>query len=125
MRLFTKMFLAASCSMVVATYALGQNRDIGSVDKQSTQEETEKMPEPEKFLADLLQIRQLIDLGIPLTPEENLQPGMRVRVKTGPMQGLEGQVLQRHGERKLLVSVNFIQRGASLELGDWELERIV
>ena len=51
MRLFTKMFLAASCSMVVATYALGQNRDIGSVDKQSTQKETKKMSEPEKFLS--------------------------------------------------------------------------
>lgn len=81
--------------------------------------------EPERFLADLQQIRQLIDLGVPLTPEEKLQPGMLVRVKSGPMVGLQGQVLERRGERRLLVSVNFIQRGASLELGDWELERIV
>lgn len=83
------------------------------------------VPEPARFIAELAQIKQLIDLGVPLTPEERLQPGMLVRVKTGPMQGLEGEVLQRRGERRLLVSVNFIQRGASLELGDWELERIV
>jgi transcription antitermination factor NusG len=81
--------------------------------------------EPDKFLADLQQIHRLIDLGAPLTPEEKLQPGMLVRVKTGPMTGLQGQILERRGERRLLVSVNFIQRGASLELGDWELEKIV
>jgi transcriptional antiterminator RfaH len=81
--------------------------------------------EPEKFLRELVQIKRLIDLGVPLTPEEKLQPGAWVRIKSGPMTGLQGQVLKRRGERRLLVAVNFIQRGASLELGDWELERIV
>jgi hypothetical protein len=51
MRLFTKMFLAVCCSMVVATHALGQNGDTESVDKQSTQKEPKKMPEPEQFLS--------------------------------------------------------------------------
>lgn len=77
------------------------------------------------FLADLRQLHQLIALGVPLTPEERLQPGMRVRVKNGPFAGVEGVVLKRHSERKLLVMVNFIQRGASMELGDYELEQIV
>jgi transcription antitermination factor NusG len=77
------------------------------------------------FLADLRQLHQLIALGVPLTPEERLQPGMRVRVKTGPFAGVEGVVLKRHSERRLLVMVNFIQRGASMELGDYELEQIV
>jgi transcription antitermination factor NusG len=81
--------------------------------------------EPEKFLADLQQIHKLIEVGVPLTPEEKLQPGMLVRVKTGPMAGLQGQILERRGERRLLVSVNFIQQGASLELGDWELEEFI
>ena len=40
MRLFTKTFLAACCTLVVATHALGQNSDAESVDKQLTQEET-------------------------------------------------------------------------------------
>ncbi len=77
------------------------------------------------FMADLWQLHQLIALGVPLTPEERLQPGMRVRVKTGPFAGVEGVVLKRHSERRLLVMVNVIQRGASLELGDYELEQIV
>ncbi len=81
--------------------------------------------DPTAFVAELRQLHQLIALGVPLTPEERLQPGMRVRVKTGPFAGVEGVVLKRHGARKLLVMVNFIQRGASMELGDYELEEVV
>lgn len=77
------------------------------------------------FAAELRQLHHLIALGVPLTPEERLQPGMRVRVKNGPFAGVEGTVLKRHSERKLLVMVNFIQRGASMELGDYELEELV
>lgn len=78
-----------------------------------------------EFTAELRQLHQLIGLGVPLTPEARLQAGMRVRVKTGPFAGVEGTVLKRHSERKLLVMVNFIQRGASMELGDYELEEVV
>lgn len=78
--------------------------------------------DPATFLSELRQLHQLIALGAPLTPEERLSPGMRVRVKTGPFAGVEGVVLKRHSERRLLVMVNFIQRGASMELGDYELE---
>jgi transcription antitermination factor NusG len=78
-----------------------------------------------QLLAELRQIKRLIDLGVPLNPEEQFAAGALVRVKSGPMSGLEGRVLQRHGERRLLIAVNFIQRGASLELGDWELERVL
>jgi transcriptional antiterminator RfaH len=81
--------------------------------------------DPTNFVAELRQLQQLIELGVPLTPEERLQPGMRVRVKNGPFAGVEGFVLKRHSERKLLVMVNFIQRGASMELGDYELEQLV
>ena len=83
-----------------------------------------KVSKPEQLLDDLLQIQRLVDLGVPLHPDEQLQPGMRVRVKSGPMQGLEGRILKRHDQARLFVAVNFIQCGASLELGDWELERL-
>src|SRR5260221_12070978 len=37
----------------------------------------------EALTQDLRNIRDLIDLGVPLTPEARLQPGRRVRVKSG------------------------------------------
>jgi transcriptional antiterminator RfaH len=78
--------------------------------------------QPAEFVQELSQIHQLIELGQPLTAEERLQPGQRVRIKSGPLTGLTGTILQRREGRRLLVMVNFIQRGASIEIGDFELE---
>lgn len=78
--------------------------------------------EPDRFVHDLQQIKRLIECGVPLTPEDKLRPGMLVRVKNGPLRGLDGRILENRSGRRLLVAVNFIQRGASVELGDWELE---
>ncbi len=78
----------------------------------------------ESLVHDLRQIRHLIASGAPLTVESRLVPGDRVRVKHGPFAGLEGTVLQRRGKTRLLVAVNFLQQGASVEVEDFYLEPI-
>jgi transcriptional antiterminator RfaH len=72
----------------------------------------------------LRRIHQLIAAGESVVPESEFQPGVRVRVKSGPLAGLEGSVFSRRGESRLLVYVDFVQQGASIELGEWDLERI-
>lgn len=81
--------------------------------------------EPAALVSDLRRLHHLIGLGAPLTPEARLEPGMRVQVKNGPFEGVQGVVIKRHSETRLLVMVNFIQRGASIEIGDYELEQLV
>jgi transcription antitermination factor NusG len=76
----------------------------------------------EQLLFDLRQLRRLIDSNAPLTIESRLAPGQRVRVRGGAFAGLEGDVLRRRGETRLLVSVNFLQKGASVEIDDFLLE---
>jgi transcriptional antiterminator RfaH len=71
---------------------------------------------------DLGQLRQLIDSGAALTVERRIQPGQRVRIRSGTFQGVEGQVIERHGRTRLLVAVNFLQQGASIELDDFRVE---
>jgi hypothetical protein len=78
--------------------------------------------DPEQLVFDLRQLRQLIASNAPLTIESRLSPGRRVRVKIGIFAGLEGTVLKRRGETRLLVSVNFLQQGASVEIDDFSLE---
>lgn len=73
---------------------------------------------------DLRRIHWLIDSGLPLTVESRLQPGARVRVRTGVLAGQEGIVIQRRGEQHLLVAVNFLQQGASVLLEDFEVESL-
>jgi transcription antitermination factor NusG len=80
--------------------------------------------EPEKLVNDLRQIELLIQADRPLTPEARLQPGDPVRVKSGPFTGVEGVVFQRENRARLLVSVDFLQAGASLEINAWDLEKI-
>jgi len=80
--------------------------------------------DPACLLHDLRQLRRLIASKAPLTVESRLVPGNHVRVRHGPLAGLEGTVLTRRGETRLLVRVNFIQKGASVEVDDFLLEPI-
>lgn len=83
-----------------------------------------EVDDAEALVGDLQQIRQLIASGAPLTVESRLVPGDLVRVKHGPFAGLEGTVLYRRGKTRLLVAVNFLQQGASVEVDDFYLEPI-
>lgn len=78
----------------------------------------------DELAQDLRQLHRLIQTGVPLVPERCLDAGVRVRVKTGPLTGQEGIVLQRRGDTRLLVAVRFLQQGASVQLDECELERI-
>lgn len=76
------------------------------------------------FLTDLRRIRALIETGVQITAESKIEAGDRVRIKSGSMLGLEGVVFKRHGQSRLLVMVDFLQQGASIELPDWEVEKL-
>jgi len=80
--------------------------------------------DPERLRDDLRQIHWLIESGAPLTVEQRLSKGRRVRVRGGLLAGLEGTVLARHRHTRLLVSVDFLQQGASVEIPDYLLEPI-
>jgi transcription antitermination factor NusG len=82
------------------------------------------VPDPAELHFDLQQLQRLIESGAPLTAESRLAPGDRVRVKQGPLLGIEGTVLRRRDETRLLISIRFIQQGASLAIDDYMLERL-
>ncbi|WP_237228555.1 transcription termination/antitermination protein NusG [Rubinisphaera sp. JC750] len=67
-------------------------------------------------------IETLIQCGEPVTIESRLMPGVPVRIKSGSLKGLTGTVFQRRGTNRLLVGVQLLQQGASVELNDWEVE---
>ena len=77
-----------------------------------------------QLFLDLRQLRQLIDTDAPLTIERRLSPGQRVRIKSGAMAGVEGTVTMRRGKRRLLVAVQFLQHGVSVEIDDYMVEPV-
>jgi len=67
---------------------------------------------------DLAQIYRLMISGEPLTPEERLQPGDWVEITSGPFLGLQGKIIRRGRNLRLFVEVQFLQRGASVEIDE-------
>jgi len=82
------------------------------------------IPDERTLVSDLRSIKRLIDTEKPLTPEARIEPGQAVRVRSGPLRGLEGIVVKRRGEERLLVAVRMLNQGASIELEDVDLERL-
>ncbi len=60
------------------------------------------------------------DLEIRLAPE--LGEGMRVRIKSGPLRGMEGWVEARYGPTTVLLRLDFIGQAAAVRLQAHELE---
>lgn len=77
-----------------------------------------------QLCADLQHVNCLIESGAPLTVESRLAPGRKVRVRAGCLRGMEGTVIVRRGEKRLLVAVRFLQSGVSVEIDDYMLEPI-
>jgi len=82
------------------------------------------VPDERMLVADLRAIRRLVETEQPLTPEARIEPGQHVRVRSGPLRGVEGIVVRRHGLQRLVVAVRFLNQGASVELEDVDLERL-
>jgi transcription antitermination factor NusG len=83
-----------------------------------------EIPDAEQLVADLRQIHRLISADAPMAPEARIESGMKVRVRGGALAGLEGKVVRRQGGDRLVVEVRFLQQGASVELDDYQVERI-
>ncbi len=70
---------------------------------------------------DLQQINRLIATGAPITPESRLGPGMPVEIRNGPLAGLRGKIIRRASGDRFVVQIDFIQKGASVLLEDFNL----
>jgi len=82
------------------------------------------VPDGERLRSQLKQFSDFIAAGVPLVRESRLLPGERVCSKAGPFRGTEGVVLRRNGKTELLIAVDFLQQGASLEIDDCMLEPV-
>ena len=82
------------------------------------------VPGTEQMTTDLRYVRSLILAGAPLTVEARLQPGQRVRIKSGSLMGIEGTIVCRRGETRLLIAVHYLQQGVSVQIDDYMVEPI-
>ncbi|HEY7314578.1 MAG TPA: transcription termination/antitermination NusG family protein [Gemmataceae bacterium] len=75
--------------------------------------------DPTRLQADLARVHRMMQAGMLLSPEEQLQAGAAVEIVAGPLAGLEGKILRRGKELRFFVEVRLLQRGVSVEIEGW------
>lgn len=70
---------------------------------------------------DIQAIRNCLDRGHQVEPHPYLTAGRRVRVRSGPLQGLEGTILRRKNRMRFVLSFELIMRSVAVEIDETEL----
>jgi len=69
-------------------------------------------------------VRIIVESGLPSSPWPMPGIGQRVVIESGPLQGLEGVLIGIRKRRRLVVSVNLLQRAVAVEV-DWDAARAI
>ena len=69
-------------------------------------------------------VRRIVESSFPVESHPLLQSGDRVRIKSGPLTGLEGILTRKKGLARLVVSMDLLGRSAAVEIDDLNVERI-
>jgi transcription antitermination factor NusG len=69
-------------------------------------------------------VRLLVKEQLPCCSHPFLKAGQRVRIRGGALDGLEGIFLSRHGERRLIISVDAMQRSLAIQVDGYDVEPI-
>ena len=72
---------------------------------------------------EILAVRSIVEARLPTQPWPFLQAGQKVRLNCGPLQGLDGIVLQLKSSCRLIVSVKLLQRSVATEIDSAWVER--
>jgi transcription antitermination factor NusG len=69
-------------------------------------------------------VRMLVEERMPWAPHPFLKIGQRVRVRGGALDGMEGILVGRNGNRSLVISVDAIQRSIAVSLAGYGFEAV-
>ncbi len=67
-------------------------------------------------------IRGILSKGLRAQPHPYLQAGRRVRVRSGPFEGMEGIVVRRNNNSRLVISLELIHRAIAVDVEEASLE---
>jgi transcription antitermination factor NusG len=73
---------------------------------------------------EVARVRQFLNQGFQAEPHKYLQSGRRVRLKSGPLEGMEGIIVRRKNRSRLVISFELIQRSMAVEIDEGEVEAV-
>ncbi len=77
------------------------------------------LPIPDKQIDD---VRTIVTNPVPFTLYPFLRVGQRVRVKGGCLDGIEGTLISRDSEHRLVVSVELVRRSVAVRIDGYDVE---
>jgi transcription antitermination factor NusG len=83
-----------------------------------------EVPDQEELVRQLDEILRALDTGLEIRLAPAIGEGMRVRIKYGPLRGVEGWVEHRYGMNTVLLRLNFISQAAAVKMDAMEVELI-
>ena len=66
----------------------------------------------------------MLSSGLPVSAEPMMPVGAKVRIATGPLTGIVGTVIRRGNRDQFVAVVQFLGRGATVDLEDWQVEQV-
>jgi transcription antitermination factor NusG len=73
---------------------------------------------------DLERVHRLLESDTPLIPEERLVEGALVEIMEGPLRGLVGKFVRRGGGARIVIEVELLRQGVSVEIDGWMLRAL-
>lgn len=83
-----------------------------------------EVQDPDTLLRELQMIHQALSVDAPVYPVELLKTGQHVRIKSGPMKGVEGIVIRKDKKYRIVLTVTSIMQSVSLEVEADTVERV-
>ena len=74
--------------------------------------------------SDLLRLRSGLDMGLGAQPHPYLKVGRRVRLRSGPLSGMEGVLVRRKCRFRLVISIDLIMRSIIVEVDTADIEAV-
>jgi transcription antitermination factor NusG len=81
----------------------------------------EAIPVPDEQIDGL---RTVVAQQVPWSAHPFLKIGQRVRIRGGSLEGVEGILLSRNGDRTLIISVDAIQRSLAVSVEGYDVEAL-
>ncbi|BCB96349.1 transcription termination factor NusG domain protein [Dissulfurispira thermophila] len=77
-------------------------------------------PVPEE---QIISLKKLVESKESIDPYPYLKEGQRVRIKRGPLKGVEGILVKRPGQHILVLSVDILRQGVSIKIDASDVEK--
>lgn len=82
-----------------------------------------KVSDCDKLITELIQVRKILDSKLPVYPYDYVEKGQKILVKYGPLKGLEGVIVKKKGDYRLVITVASVFQSFAVDV-DIESEMV-